>query len=118
MPIGSSFLHSAIHDDSRVTYSEILTDEKSTTAAGFWERSNAYYLSLGVTVLRVISDNGSCYRSGVINTALGDIKDKFTRPYRPQANGKIERFHRTLYFEWACAHHYASDRAHSTTYQD
>jgi len=117
-PTGYSFLHSAIDDHSRVVYSEILTDEKGATAAGFWERANAYYLSLGVTVLRVLSDNGSCYRSGVFNDALGDIKHKFTRPYRPQTNGKIERFHRTLAFEWAYAHHYASDQARATTYQD
>jgi len=99
-------------------YSEILIDEKGATAAGFWERANAFYISLGVTVLRVPSDNSSCYRSGVFNDALGDIKHKFTRPYRPQTNGKIERFRRTLAFEWAYAYHYASDQARATIYQD
>jgi len=118
VPIGYSFLHSAIDDHSRVVYSEILTDEKGATAAGFWERANAFYLSLGVTVRRVLSDNGSCYRSGVFNAALGEATHKFTRPYRPQTNGKIERFHRTLAFEWAYAHHYSSDQARAGTYQD
>lgn len=67
VPIGYSFLHSAIDDHSRVVYSEILTDEKGATAAAFWERANAYYLAMGITVLRVLSDNGSCYRSGIFN---------------------------------------------------
>jgi transposase InsO family protein len=117
-PTGYSFLHSAIDDHSRVVYSEILTDEKGATAAGFWERANAFYRSLGVTVMRVLSDNGACYRSGAFDAALGEATHKFTRPYRPQTNGKIERFHRTLAFEWAYAHHYSSDHARAATYQD
>ncbi|MFU8948174.1 IS481 family transposase, partial [Mycetocola zhadangensis] len=60
---GYAFLHSAIDDNTRVVYSEILTDEKKETAAGFWERANAFYRSLGITVTRVMTDNGSCYRS-------------------------------------------------------
>lgn len=115
---GYSFLHSAIDDHSRVVYSEILGDERQETAAGFWERANAFYASLGVTVIRVLTDNGSCYRSRVFNDALGEhVKHKYTRPYRPQTNGKIERFHRTLAFEWAYAHHYDSDAARAATYQ-
>lgn len=116
--VGHSFLHSAIDDNSRVVYSEILTNEKKETAAGFWQRANAFYASHGVTVLRVMTDNGSCYRSRFFNDALGEIKHKFTRPYRPQTNGKIERFHRTLAAEWAYARHYDSDHARADTYQD
>ena len=115
--VGHCFLHSAIDDHSRLVYSEILTDEKKETAAGFWERANAFYTANGVTVLRVITDNGSCYRSRLFTTALGDVVHKFTRPYRPQTNGKIERFHRTLAAEWAYARHYSSDQARADTYQ-
>ncbi|MGL3151891.1 IS481 family transposase, partial [Microbacterium sp. A82] len=116
--VGYSFLHSAIDDRSRAVYSEILDDERKETAAGFWDRANAFYASLGITVLRVLTDNGSCYRSRMFNDALGEhVKHKFTRPYRPQTNGKIERFHRTLAFEWAYAHHYDSDAARAATYQ-
>ncbi|MGO1629022.1 MAG: IS481 family transposase [Microbacteriaceae bacterium] len=115
--VGYSFLHSAIDDHSRAVYSEILDDERKETAAGFWERANAYFASMGITVLRVLTDNGSCYRSRLFNDALGPhVKHKFTRPYRPQTNGKIERFHRTLAFEWAYAHHYESDAARAATY--
>jgi transposase InsO family protein len=116
--VGYSFLHSAIDDHSRVVYSEILTDEKKETAAGFWTRANAFYAGLGITVTRVMTDNGSCYRSRLFNDTLGEqIKHKYTRPYRPQTNGKIERFHRTLAFEWAYAHHYDSDAARAAAYQ-
>lgn len=116
--VGYSYLHSAIDDRSRVVYSEILDDERKATAAGFWNRANAYFAGLGITVLRVLTDNGSCYRSRLFNDALGaQVKHKFTRPYRPQTNGKIERFHRTLAAEWAYARHYDSDAARLATYQ-
>jgi transposase InsO family protein len=116
--VGYSFIHSAIDDNSRVVYSEILSDERQQTAAGFWERAEAFFVSQGITVLRVLTDNGNCYRSRVFNDALGPhVKHKFTRPYRPQTNGKIERFHRTLAFEWAYARHYGSDAARTASYQ-
>ncbi|GAA3893210.1 IS481-like element ISMsm9 family transposase [Leifsonia kafniensis] len=116
---GYAYLHSAIDDHSRVVYSEILENEKKETTAEFWKRANAFYAGLGITVTRVMTDNGSCYRSGLFKDTLGEkIKHKYTRPYRPQTNGKIERFHRTLAFEWAYAHHYDSDAARAATYQD
>ncbi len=116
--VGYSFIHSAIDDNSRVVYSEILDNERQETAVGFWERANSFFASQGITVLRVLTDNGNCYRSRVFNDALGKaVKHKFTRPYRPQTNGKIERFHRTLAFEWAYARHYNSDAARAETYQ-
>jgi len=116
--VGYSFIHSAIDDNSRVVYSEILGNERKETAAGFWKRAEAFFAGQGITVLRVLTDNGSCYRSRMFNDALGEgVKHKFTRPYRPQTNGKIERFHRTLAFEWAYAHHYDSDAARAATYQ-
>jgi len=116
VPTGYSFLHSALDDQSRVVYSEILNDEKKETAAAFWHRAHAYDKSLGITVTQVLTDNGSCYRSGHFNEALGDIKHKYARPYRPQTNGNIERFRRTLAFEWAYAHHYGSEQAQAATY--
>jgi transposase InsO family protein len=115
---GYSFLHHAVDDNSRLAYSEILADEKKETACGFWHRANAFFESHGITVKRVITDNGSCYRSKAFSDALGDsIAHKFTRPYRPQTNGKVERFNRTLAQEWAYAHTYASDEARAATYQ-
>lgn len=117
--MGYSYLHSAIDDHSRLVYSEILSDERKHTAAGFWHRAQAFYASLGITVQRVMTDNGSCYRSKTFNTALGkSVKHKYTRPYRPQTNGKIERFHRTLADEWAYARHYDSDQERADTYPD
>lgn len=116
--VGYSFIHSAIDDNSRMVYSEILANERQETAAGFWERAEAFFASQGITVQRVLTDNGNCYRSRMFNDALGDdVKHRFTRPYRPQTNGKIERFHRTLAFEWAYARHYGSDAARAATYQ-
>ena len=95
---------------SRLAYTEILTDEKQETAAGFWKRANAYFDSVGVTVKRVMTDNGSCYRSKMFAEALGQtIKHQRTRPYRPQTNGKVERFNRTMLEEWAYARPYASE---------
>lgn len=116
--VGYSFIHSAIDDHSRIVYSEILDDERQKTAAGFWERACSFFTSQGITVSRVLTDNGNCYRSRVFNDALGkSVTHKFTRPYRPQTNGKIERFHRTLAFEWAYARHYDSDASRAAIYQ-
>ncbi|MDJ0455535.1 integrase core domain-containing protein, partial [Gordonia amicalis] len=97
----------------------ILGDERKETAAGFWSRANAYFNSHGVTVKQVLTDNGSCYRSHLFKQTLGpEITHKRTRPYRPQTNGKVERFNRTLNQEWAYAQTYLSDEARAQTYQD
>lgn len=115
--VGHIYLHSAIDDHSRLAYSEILENEKKETAAGFWERANAFFTNHGITVSRVLTDNGSCYRSRLFNDTLGKhVAHKFTRPYRPQTNGKIERFHRTLAFEWAYARHYGSEAERAAAY--
>lgn len=107
---GYAFLHNAVDDHSRLAYTEILADEKKETAAGFWERANAYFESCGVVVKRVLTDNGSCYRSYAFKDALGpEIKHKRTRPYRPQTNGKVERYNRTMLDEWAYAKPYGSE---------
>lgn len=106
---GYHFLHTAIDAYSRLAYSEMLSDECKQTAADFWKRANAWFFERGITVRNILTDNGSCYRSHVFRDALGDIKHRRTRPYRPQTNGKVERFHRTLADEWAYARLYTSD---------
>jgi transposase InsO family protein len=115
---GYVFLHHAVDDHSRLTYSEQLNDERKETAAGFWLRANAYFADAGIAVHAVMTDNGACYRSRDFAAALGDIKHRRTRPYRPQTNGKVERFNRTLVSEWAYAEVYLSDDARAATYAD
>ena len=115
---GYRYLHHAVDDHSRIAYSEILDDERKETAAGFWTRANAFFAGLGVTVTAVMTDNGSCYRSGAFADALGDeVKHKWTRPYRPQTNGKVERFNRTLAVEWTYAKPYASEAERAAAYE-
>ena len=115
---GFRFLHHAVDDHSRLAYSEIHDDERKGTAASFWVRANAFFAAAGIHVEAVMTDNGSCYRSREFATALGDAKHRFTKPYRPQTNGKVERFNRTLASEWAYARPYASDAARTATYAD
>jgi transposase InsO family protein len=113
---GYVYLHTALDDHSRLAYSELLSDERKETAAAFWHRANAYFAGCGITVARVLTDNGACYRSFAFRDALGEIAHKWTRPYRPQTNGKVERFHRTLADEWAYAAAYASDAERAEAY--
>ncbi|MCC6270248.1 MAG: IS481 family transposase [Microbacteriaceae bacterium] len=109
--LGTAFVHTVIDDHSRVAYAEVCSDEKAETAIGVLERAVFWFADRGVSVERVLSDNGSAYRSHAWReacTRLG-ITPKRTRPYRPQTNGKIERFHRTLKDGWAYGHFYASE---------
>lgn len=110
---GYCFVHCAVDDHSRVAYVEIHEDETGPTAAGFLRRAVDYFAGLGVVVQEVLTDNGSCYRSNVFAQALQwrGIKHRRTRPYRPQTNGKVERFNRTLKHEWAYAKAYRSESA-------
>lgn len=109
--LGTAYVHTVVDDHSRVAYAEICSDERAETAVGVFERAVAWFADRGVTVERVLSDNGSAYRSHAWRDACADldIVHKRTRPYRPQTNGKIERFHRTLAEGWAYARRYESE---------
>jgi hypothetical protein len=102
----------AVDDHSRLAYSEILGDEKKETATAFWTRAQTFFTSCGITVERVLTDNGSCYKSHLWRDALAEagITHKRTRPYRPQTNGKVKRLNRTLLDEWAYARPYRSEQ--------
>ena len=109
--IGTCYLHTVIDDHSRVAYVEAHDDETKETATAVLRNAVAWFATRGVTVHRVLSDNGSAYRSYLWRetcTELG-ITPKRTRPYRPQTNGKIERFHRTLADGWAFKTFYPSE---------
>src|SRR3954470_7585260 len=107
---GWEFVHVAVDDYSRLAYAEVLNDERATTATGFLRRALAFYRRHGVVVERVLTDNGACYR-GIVHALacrqLG-IRHLRTRPYRPQTNGKAERFIRTLLAGWAYGPIYGS----------
>jgi transposase InsO family protein len=116
---GYVYLHHAVDDCTRLAYSERLPNERKDTAAGFWHRANAFFASAGITVTAVMTDNGSCYRSHAFADALGDdVKHYRTRPFRPQTNGKVERFNRTLATEWAYARPYTSEAEREAAYRD
>lgn len=116
--VGYRYIHSAIDDRTRIVYSEICDDEQAGTAVAFWHRAVNWFAGIGIRVERVLTDNGSCYRSRYwinYNQAAG-IKIKKTRPYRPQTNGKIERFHRMLLEEWAYISPWTSETERHNAY--
>jgi transposase InsO family protein len=101
--VGWEFVHVAVDDATRLAYVEILEDEKGLTAVGFLRRAVAWFNSRGVTVERVMTDNGTCYRSVVHRDACRrlELRHLRTRPYRPRTNGKAERFIQTMLRGWA-----------------
>jgi transposase InsO family protein len=103
---GWEFVHVAVDDYSRLAYAEVLADEKALTIVGFLRRTLAFFARHGITVERLLTDNGGGYRStlhAIACRSLG-IRHLRTRPYRPQTNGKAERFIRTMLAGWAyCA---------------
>jgi transposase InsO family protein len=111
--VGWEYVHVCIDDNSRVAFSQILPDEKAVSAVAFLSAAVAYYKGLGVTVTRVMTDNGSCYKAFDFRDAcmgLG-LKHVRTKPYTPKTNGKAERFIQTALREWAYAQAYpTSDR--------
>jgi transposase InsO family protein len=108
---GTAYLHTVLDDHSRLAYVEICPDEKAATAVAVLHRAVAWFADHGITVERVLSDNGSCYRATAWrDTCLSlGVSHKRTRPYRPQTNGKLERFHRTLADGWAYSRRYNSE---------
>lgn len=117
--IGFDFVHSLVDDHSRLAYSEILTDEKGLTCAGFLRRAAAYFATHGITrIERVMTDNHFSYkRSKDVHTAIAELgaQQKFIRPHCPWQNGKVERFNRTLQTEWAYSQIFLTNtaRAHA-----
>jgi transposase InsO family protein len=107
---GWEFVHVCIDDNSRIAFSQVLADEKKERAVAFLTAAVAYYASLGVAVRRVMTDNGSCYRSKAFakTCARLGLKHIFTKPYTPKTNGKAERFVQTTLREWAYAQAYPS----------
>ncbi len=104
--IGWEFVHVCIDDHSRVAYVEVLPDERGETARAFLHRAVRWFDRHGVPTQAVITDNGSCYISHVFNDALHRVRHIYTKPYRPQTNGKAERFIQTMLREWAYARPY------------
>jgi transposase InsO family protein len=113
---GWEFVHVCVDDATRLAYVEVLADERGETAAGFLRRSIAWFASMGITVERVMSDNGACYRSTVHAVACRElgIRHVFTQPYRPRTNGKAERFIQTLQNRWAYGALYGSSVERAT----
>ena len=107
---GWEFVHVCVDDATRLAYVEVLPDEKGATAAGFLRRAVSWLKGMGIVVERVLSDNGACYRSRVHAEACVELgmRHIFTRPYRPQTNGKAERFIQTLANRWAYGAIYGS----------
>jgi transposase InsO family protein len=105
---GHEFVHVAIDDASRLAFSHIRRDQKKESAIAFLREAVTYYRSLGVKVTGIMTDNGSCYRANAFARACSKLglKHTFTRPYRPQTNGKAERFIQTVLREWAYARAY------------
>jgi transposase InsO family protein len=113
--IGWEYVHVCIDDASRIAFVQVMADQRKESAAAFLEAAIAYYPKLGVRVERVMSDNGSCYRSKMFRTACKErgLRQIFTRPYTPKTNGKAERFIQTALRERAYAHAYHNSNQRS-----
>jgi transposase InsO family protein len=106
--IGWEYVHVCIDDASRIAFVQVMANQRKESAVAFLEDAIAYYAKLGVRVERVMTDNGSCYRSKMFRTACNQrgLRQVFTRPYTPKTNGKAERFIQTALREWAYARAY------------
>lgn len=108
---GYLYLHTALDDHSRLAYTETLTDETAATCAAFLRRATAWFAARGITIQRVLTDNAWAYTKTTWRTTCKELRisPRWTRPWRPQTNGKVERFHRTLTEEWAYHQPYTSE---------
>jgi transposase InsO family protein len=112
--VGYDYVHAIVDDHSRLAYAEIHDDDQAATVVGFVERALAFYDSHGITAKRLLTDNAWTYTHSLrLRDLLNDrkISHKRTRPYRPQTNGKVERFHQTMGREWAYGLIYTSHHA-------
>jgi transposase InsO family protein len=107
--VGYDYVHSAIDAHSRLAYSEILANEQGPTCAAFWDRARQFFDTHAITVDAVLTDNAKNYVGNHFTAALDGIEHRRIRPRRPQTNGKVERFNRTLLDEWAYARAYTSN---------
>ena len=107
--VGYDYIHTAIDAHSRLAFSEILANEQGPTCAGFWDRAQQFFETHAITVEAVMTDNAKNYLGKHFTAALGGIEHRRIRPRRPQTNGKVERFNRTLADEWAYARVYTSN---------
>jgi transposase InsO family protein len=107
--VGYDYIHSAIDAHSRLAYSEIFTNERGPTCAAFWEHARQFFLAHAISVEAVLTDNARNYIGKDFTAALGPIEHRRIRYRRPQTNGKVERFNRTLLDEWAYARVYTSN---------
>ena len=116
---GMACVHSAIDAHSRLAYSEIHDDEKGPTCAGFWMRAAEFFADHGISAIdAVLTDNAKNYTGHDFAAALDGIEHRRIRPRRPQTNGKVERFNRTLLDEWAYARPYYSDQERTAALDD
>lgn len=118
--IGYAYIHAAVDDHTRLAYVEALENEKGETAAGFIQRAAAWFGDLGINIQTVMTDNGPCYKSNIFRNTLTQIgiNHHRNRPYQPQANGKVERFNRTLCDEWAYQRLYKSETERTNALAD
>lgn len=115
---GMSYVHSAVDAHSRLAFSQVLDDERGPTCAAFWQDAAAFFAGHGITVEAVLTDNAKNYTGLDFAGALAGIQHRRIRPYRPQTNGKVERFNRTLLDEWAYVRVYASDEERTAALDD
>lgn len=117
---GYAYLHTALDDHTRLAYTEDLPDETAATCAGFLRRATAWFAQQDITIERVLTDNAWAYTKNTWRDTCRDlgISPRWTRPWRPQTNGKVERFHRTLLDEWAYQQPYNSDRERQAAFPD